>query len=94
METNFTIFERIYVYIYMYILEIVFHEIVFHALYIIMYFGRSKCEASAEHGVVLHQSKYSKGFNVAAFTKTQAENSGLNSALQGLAWIVFGSRLH
>ena len=41
----------------------------------IMYFGRSKCEASAEQGVVLHQSGYSKGFNVAVFRLGQADNS-------------------
>ena len=35
---------------------------VFHALNMIMYFGRSKCEASAGHGVVLYQSGCSKGF--------------------------------
>ena len=28
---------------------------VFHALCMIMYFGRSKCEASAGHGVILYQ---------------------------------------
>ena len=44
--------------------------IAFHGLNMIMYFGRSKCEASAgRHGVVLHQCGYSKGFNVAVFRK-------------------------
>ena len=52
-------------YIYMYKLAIAFH-----GLNMIMYFGRSKCEASAgRHGVVLHQCGYSKGFNVAVFRK-------------------------
>ena len=60
----------------------------------IMYFGRSKCEASAENGVVLHQPGYSKGFNVAVYRKFQADNSVLSSALKGFAWTLFGSRFH
>ena len=44
---------------------------------------RSKCEASTGHGVVLHQSGYSKGFNVAVFRNTQADYSVLDSALKG-----------
>ena len=36
--------------------------IVFHALCMIMCFGRSKCEASEGHGVILYQSGCSKGF--------------------------------
>ena len=56
----------------------------FHALYLIMSGGCSKCGASAGHGVVLYQSGY-------IFPRTcQADNNCLNSALKRLALIVLG----
>ena len=61
----------------------------------IMYFGRSKCEASAGQGVVLHQPGYSKGFQQhCCFQNRSGRQSCFNSAWKGLAGIVFGNRLH
>ena len=59
----------------------------------IMHFGRSKCEASTGHGVVLYQS----GFPTLLFSEYigQANSSVLmcfNSAWKGFVLIVFGNQ--
>ena len=50
-----------YILIYIYIKIYIFVN-VFHALNVILYFGRSKCEVFAGHGMILYQSGCSKGF--------------------------------
>ena len=59
-ETVSTIFSRItrIIYIYTHYFLIYICEI----FYVILYFGRSKCEASAGHRVILYQYGCSKGF--------------------------------
>ena len=58
-----------YIYIYIYVrvcvCVCVFVNVFMHYI-MIMYFGRSKREASAGHGVVLYQSGCSKGFHTFA----------------------------
>ena len=59
----------IYIYIYIFININIYIYIckcvscnVFHALNVILYFGRSKCEVFAGHGMILYQSGCSKVF--------------------------------
>ena len=67
---------------------------VLHALNVIMFFPGSKCEASARHGVILHQF----GCSTLLFSEYigQAKKSVLilYSARKGLAIIAFGNRIH
>ena len=53
--TDIYIFININIYIYIFVN-------VFHALNVILYFGRSKREVFAGHAVILYQSGCSKGF--------------------------------
>ena len=75
----------IYIYIYLFIYS-------FNATYLIMYFGRSKCEAVAGHGVILYQ--FGSSTLLLSDCIGQAKKYRHNSALKGLVWIVFGYRFH
>ena len=60
-----------------------------------MYFGRSKCEASTGHGVILYQS----GFPTLLFSEyiSQANSNRLmcfNSAWKGFVLIFFGNQFY
>ena len=56
------IYIYIHIYIYTYIYIYIYIYICVHTFSVMLYFGRSKCEASAGHGVILYQSGCSKGF--------------------------------
>ena len=66
-----------------------------HEWFMTMYFGRSKCEASTGHWVILYQS----GFPTLLFSEyiSQANSNRLmcfNSAWKGFAFIFFGNQFY